>query len=85
MQAQIEKLQEHNVQLATELANFKAELATVQAKLAKAKKNSQNSSKQPSSDIAKPPKKKDKVASGKRKQGGQPGHAKQEREPFGES
>lgn len=57
-----------------------ARLARLEAELAKAKKNSSNSSKPPSSDIVKPPKpaRKD----GKRKQGAQPGHDRHERQPF---
>ena len=56
-----------------------AELAATQAKLAAANKNSANSSKPPSSDIVKPPRRPSKK---KRKQGGQPGHPRHERPPF---
>ncbi len=54
-------------------------IATLEAELAKALKNSSTSSKPPSSDIVKPPKAKGKK---KRKQGAQPGHPKHERPPF---
>jgi transposase len=54
--------------------------------VARLSKNSSNSSKPPSSDIVKPPKGMASKSSGskkkKRKIGGQPGHAKHEREPF---
>lgn len=54
----------------------------LQAQLAKANKNSSNSSKPPSSDIVKPQKETRSKNDGKRKPGGQPGHAKYERRPF---
>ena len=63
------------------LAATEAKLAATQSELAKAKKNSSNSSKPPSSDIVKPPKP-PAAHGGKRKIGGQHGHAKHEREPF---
>ncbi len=49
-------------------------------KVAKLSKNSSNSSKPPSSDIVKPPRKK--KGNGSRNIGGQPGHSKHERTPF---
>jgi len=48
-------------------------IASLEAELAKAKKNSSNSSKPPSSDMVKPPKPSAKSGK-KRKRGGQPGH-----------
>ncbi|MCA9213357.1 MAG: IS66 family transposase [Planctomycetales bacterium] len=59
-------------------------LAELEAELAKAKKNSSNSSKPPSSDIVNPGPKQGstKRKNRKRKQGGQPGHARHERTPF---
>lgn len=66
-------------QLRAEVAHVRAELAATQAKLAAANKNSANSSKPPSSDIVKPPRRPSKK---KRKQGGQPGHRRHERPPF---
>jgi transposase len=60
---------------------LRAEVAQLRAELAAAKKNSANSSKPPSSDIVKNPKPKPKNGK-KRKRGGQPGHAKNERPPF---
>ena len=50
-------------------------------KIAQLSKNSTNSSKPPSSDITKPPKKK-KNKGKNNKRGGQPGHPKHERKPF---
>jgi len=56
-------------------------VAELELKLAKALKNSSNSSKSPSSDIVKPPKKK--TDRGKKaKRGGQPGHQRKLREPL---
>jgi transposase len=56
-------------------------LASLEAELAKAKKNSANSSKPPSSDIVKPPRPAA-SKSGQRKRGAQPGHPRHERPPF---
>ncbi|MCH8970448.1 MAG: hypothetical protein IIA66_15190, partial [Planctomycetes bacterium] len=59
-------------------------IAELEAKIAKLGKNSSNSSKPPSSDIAKPggrPKKPKK----KRKRGAQPGHVRHQRTPFQEN
>jgi transposase len=62
-------------------------VAALEAELAKARKNSANSSKPPSSDIINPPRPgspKDKALRKreKRKRGAQPGHARHERPPF---
>lgn len=59
-------------------------VAQLEADLAKAQKNSATSSKPPSSDIVKPPKKQPKTKRGKRKRGGQPGHPRHQRSPFAE-
>jgi transposase len=69
-------------ELATELAAVQAEVARLREELAKAKKNSTTSSKPPSSDIVKPKPSHNQEDGSKRKSGGQPGHAKHEREPF---
>lgn len=61
-------------------------IAALEAELAKAKKNSGNSSRPPSSDITKPPQSQSSgKKKGKRKRGAQPGHARHQREPFGEA
>jgi len=63
-------------------------VAALESELAKAKKNSTNSSKPPSSDIVTPPKSQSQGSGrkkGKRKRGGQPGHPRHQREPFDES
>ena len=67
-------------------ADLEARVAALEAALAKAQKNSRNSSKPPSSDIAAPPKKQPKPGrpKKKRKPGGQPGHDRHLRTPFQE-
>lgn len=64
---------------------LEARVIQLEAELAKAKKNSGNSSKPPSSDIVNPPEKKVKGKRGrpqKPKRGGQPGHPRHERPAF---
>jgi transposase len=69
--------------LEARLAKLKAEMATLQSELAKARKNSANSSKPPSSDIVNPsPKGGKRGRPGKRKRGAQPGHTRNQRDPF---
>ncbi len=63
-------------------AKLKARIAEIEAKLARAYRNSSNSSKPPSSDIVKPPKPPPPKGQKKRKRGGQPGHKKHERAAF---
>ncbi len=60
------------------IARQAALIRQLQDELARLKKNSSNSSKPPSSDIVKPPRR----SKGKRKIGGQPGHPKHEWTPF---
>jgi transposase len=73
-------------ELETENAALKARVVRLEELVAKLSKNSSTSSKPPSSDMVKPPKGMASKCSGskkkKRKIGGQPGHAKHEREPF---
>lgn len=60
-------------------------VAHLEAELAKARKNSATSSKPPSSDITNPePKRGKRGRPKKRKSGGQPGHARNQRKPFEE-
>lgn len=67
--------------VAEALAPLWARIGELEAEVARLKKNSSNSSKPPSSDIVAPPKP-PAPGGGQRKIGGQPGHAKQAREPF---
>jgi transposase len=71
----------HCQQFEAQLADLKAEVDKLREELARAKKDSSTSSKPPSSDIVKPPKP-DAGDGKKRRIGGQPGHAKHERQPF---
>lgn len=61
-------------------AELERRYAELEARYAKATKNSATSSKPPSSDLVKPPKKRRQP--GERRQGGQPGHPRHEREAF---
>ena len=69
-------------QLYAIIARLEARVAELEAKLAKAGRNSSNSSKPPSSDIVKPPKPSPPEGKGRRKIGGQPGHPRHERASF---
>lgn len=67
------------------LAALEARIEELEAKLAKANKNSSNSSKPPSNDIVQPkPKSNKRGRRKKRRIGGQPGHPRHERPPFDE-
>jgi len=73
-------------QLDKRVSALEARNAELEAELAKAKKNSRNSSKPPSSDITNPPRKHAKPGRPKkRKRGGQPGHRRHRRPLFDES
>jgi transposase len=67
--------------IAAATAPLLARIAVLEAELAKAKKNSSNSSKPPSSDLVKPPKPPRKDGQ-KRQRGGQPGHEQHLRAAF---
>ena len=68
-----------------QLAAAREKIAQLEAEVAKAKKNSTNSSKPPSSDITDPkPKSGKRGRPKKRKSGGQPGHPRHLRDPFEE-
>jgi transposase len=81
--AELQRLREENQTLTTQVAALLQRVASLEAQLAAARKNSGNSSKPPSSDIAKPPRpERGKKGKQKRKRGGQPGHPRHERPPF---
>ncbi|MEX2121587.1 MAG: IS66 family transposase [Pirellulales bacterium] len=83
--AELARLREENAALKVQIAVLLERVASLEAQLAAALKNSGNSSKPPSSDIAKPSRSarnKAKGKKGKRKRGGQPGHPRHERSPF---
>jgi transposase len=67
---------------ATQIRLLSERIAKLEEEIARLKRNSSNSSKPPSSDIVKPPPPLPR-RKGKRKRGGQFGHAKHERPPFG--
>ena len=81
---QIEQLTTHVAQLTTHVAQLTAQVSQLQEQVAGLKKDSSNSSKPPSSDIVKPPPRspRPRGSKGKRKIGGQPGHAKHERSAY---
>lgn len=66
------------------VAELRREIEELKLALAKANKDSSNSSKSPSSDIVKPPKRdaRGKSSRKKRKRGGQPGHKRKLRQPL---
>ena len=74
------KLAAQLASLEARFAELERRYAELEARYAKATKNSANSSKPPSSDFTVPPKKRRQP--GKRRQGGQPGHPRHEREAF---
>ncbi len=78
---QEQQYQRRIAELEAEMAQLKALVAQLQQELAKARKNSSNSSKPPSSDIVKPPRPPGKKP-GKRRIGGQFGHPRHQRLPF---
>ena len=90
----IAELEAENAELKAEVAARQSEVAALRSEVkrlaelvAKLSKNSSNSSKPPSSDIVNPAKGHASNSQSKRKKkrkiGGQPGHPKHEREPFG--
>jgi transposase len=74
-------LRQENKQLRALVARLEERIVQLEAQLAKANKNSGNSSKPPSSDITKPTAGGGRSSS-PRKIGGQPGHPRHERTPF---
>jgi len=72
------------LELSGQLEDLTARVEALEAEVVRSRKDSSTSSKPPSSDIVKPTVRKSPGKSkGKRKTGGQPGHEKHEREPFG--
>lgn len=78
----IAELRQLVAEQAAQLQQQALRITQLELELAKAKKDSSTSSKPPSSDIVKPPVKKTPGSRKKRKQGGQPGHQRQLREPL---
>lgn len=83
LEAQLRQRDERIAVLERQVAQLLAQVAQLSAQIAKLSKNSSNSSKPPSSDIVKAPKPPAPGRGRKRKIGGQPGHPKHERPPFG--
>jgi len=80
LEEQLKQRDERIAALEKQVAELIKANAKLTDKVAKLSKNSSNSSKPPSSDIVKPPRKK--KGNGSRNIGGQPGHTKHERTPF---
>lgn len=72
-----------NARLQQQLEQLRAENQRLKDQIARLTRDSSNSSKPPSSDIVKPKKKDHRQARRNRKIGGQPGHSREERTPFG--
>lgn len=70
-------------QLILQIEQLRAENQRLKDQIARLTRDSSNSSKPPSSDIVKPKKKDHRQARRNRKIGGQPGHPREERTPFG--
>src|SRR4030042_559123 len=78
----IEKQQQYIKLLEEKIHSMELYIAKLEEKIARLEKNSNNSSKPPSSDIVKPNKTVVKVSRRKRKRGGQHGHRKFSRPSF---
>jgi transposase len=83
LRGEVGLLRAANARLTVENERLKVELAETRAQLTAARKNSSNSSKPPSSDIVKPPPHSGRRSRSKRRIGGQAGHPRHERPPFG--
>jgi hypothetical protein len=83
LRSQVFALEQTNGQLQREIWQLREDNQKLQDQIARLKWDSSNSSKPPSSDIVKPPKKGTPRGKGKRKIGGQKGHPGHERIPFG--
>ena len=82
LRSQVFSLEQTNSQLQRELRQRREDNQRLQDQSARWQGDSSNSSKPPSSDIVKPPKKDRPRGRGPRKIGGQKGHPRQERIPF---
>ncbi len=82
LEERLRALEELVAQQAAIIAAQAKRIADLEAKLAKSKRDSSNSSKPPSSDIVKPPKPAPPEGQTRRKIGGQPGHPRHERTSF---
>jgi transposase len=83
LRSQVLALEQTNVQLQREIQQLRADNQRLQDQITRLKRNSSNSSKPPSSDIVKPKKKDPPPGRRQRKIGGQQGHPRHERIPFG--
>jgi transposase len=83
LRSQVFALEQTNAQLQRELQQSRADNQKLQDQIARLQRNSSNSSKPPSSDIVKPKKKDTPRGKRPRKIGGQQGHPRHERIPFG--
>jgi transposase len=81
LEQEVDFLRQENKELRAMIARLQERIVQLEAQLAKANKNSGNSSKPPSSDITKPPTGGG-GSSSPRKIGGQPGHPRHERPLF---
>jgi transposase len=82
LRSQVFSLEQTNSQLQREIRQLREDNQRLQDQIARWQRDSSNSSKPPSSDIVKPPKKDRPRGKGQRKIGGQKGHPRQERIPF---
>jgi transposase len=83
LRSQVLALEQANAHLRREIQQLHAANQQLQDQIARLKRDSSNSSKPPSSDIVKPKNKGTPRGRGKRKIGGQKGHPRHERIPFG--
>ena len=83
LRSHVFSLEQTNRELQRGIQQLREENQRLQDQIARLKRNSSNSSKPPSSDIVKPQNKGTPRRKGQRKIGGQQGHPRQERIPFG--
>jgi transposase len=83
LRSQVLALEQANAQLQRQIGQLRADNQQLKDQIARLTRDSSNSSKPPSSDIVKPKNKNRLRGRRKRKIGGQPGHPREERTPFG--